>query len=278
MLDVARTLLGDRFPGYRVGGEQIRLGFHPENPVNLPPRHGVQIELPPSLRGIGEFGEDLTPSRDGLVPEVIAALVELATRAGELCGDSPRQRTMTLARPHAGYIVFLAAQAGVGRSEGAVGHMWRQRVVWAAAIVMGAIGLAACSSSPSNSSSTTTSTAIAPASALATGTYVPADSSGTPHYVVTITSATGVAFRGHVTFAYQDGTTSHVLDFNGIVTGQNATATPSNVETGSTTKTASSVPSSLQIGVGNDTLTFEGCQAYLPQALSAAACTFTVSR
>lgn len=86
LLDVARTLLADRFPGYRVGGEQIRLGFHPENPVNLPSRHGVQIELPPSLRGIGEFGEHLTPSRNGLVPEVIAALIDLADRAGEL-GD-----------------------------------------------------------------------------------------------------------------------------------------------------------------------------------------------
>jgi hypothetical protein len=51
--------------------------------------HGVQIELPPGLRGIGEFGEHLTPSRDGLVPEVIAALVELATRAGDLRDDAP---------------------------------------------------------------------------------------------------------------------------------------------------------------------------------------------
>ncbi len=156
--------------------------------------------------------------------------------------------------------------------------MRRQRVVWAVAIMMGAVGLAACSSSPSNSSSSTTSTAIAPASALATGTYVPVDSSGTPHYVVTVSSANGTGFRGVMTFAYQDGTTSHVLDFSGTVTGQTATATPSDVATGSTTKTVSSVPSSLQIGVGADTLTFEGCQSYLPEALSAAACTFTVSR
>ncbi len=171
---------------------------------------------------------------------------------------------MTLARPHAGYIVPLAAHAGVGSSEQAVGHMRRQRVVWALAMVMGGVGLAACSSSPSSSSSTTTSSAIAPASALATGTYVPAGSSGTPHYVVTISSA-NERFRGVVTFAYQDGTTSHVLDFSGNVTGQTATATSSDVATGSTTKTASSVPSSLQIGVGNDTLTLEGCQAYLPK-------------
>jgi hypothetical protein len=156
--------------------------------------------------------------------------------------------------------------------------MRRRRAVWAGVIVTGALGLAACSSSPSNSSSTTTSTAIAPASALATGKYVPADSSGTPHYVVTINSANGTGFRGVMTFVYQDGTTSPVLDFSGTVTGQSATATATNVSTASTTKTASSVPSPLQIGVGNDTLTFEGCQAYLPQALSPAACTFAVSR
>lgn len=85
LVDIGRTLLADRFPGYRVGGEQIRLGFHPENPVNLPKAHGVQIELPPSLRGIGAFGEHLIPSSDGLVPDVIDALVDLATLAGGLC-------------------------------------------------------------------------------------------------------------------------------------------------------------------------------------------------
>lgn len=87
LLDAARSVLRDRFPGYRVGGEQIRLGFHPENPVNLPVAHGVQVELPPSLRGIGEFGEHLTPRSGGLVPEVIGALVEVANRASELCDD-----------------------------------------------------------------------------------------------------------------------------------------------------------------------------------------------
>ena len=144
--------------------------------------------------------------------------------------------------------------------------------------VTGALGLAACSSSPTSSSSTTSSTAIAPASALATGTYAPAGSSGTPHYVVKINSANGNAFRGVLTFVYQDGTTSRVFDFSGMVSGQSATATASDVATGSTTKTVSAVPSSLQIGVGPDTLTLEGCEAYLPQAPSPADCTFAVSR
>ena len=83
LLDVARRLLGDRFDGYSVS-ERVRLGFHPDNPVNLPAARGVQIELPPGLRGIGILGERLAPSEDGVVTEVIAALVELANEAGEL--------------------------------------------------------------------------------------------------------------------------------------------------------------------------------------------------
>ena len=63
-----------------------------------------------------------------------------------------------------------------------------------------------------------------------------------------------------------------------MVSGQSATATASDVATGSSTKTVSAVPSSLQIGVGPDTLTLEGCEAYLPQAPSPADCTFAVSR
>jgi phage replication-related protein YjqB (UPF0714/DUF867 family) len=84
LLEVARRLLHDRFEGYRVADGRARLGFHPDNPVNLPSARGVQIELPPGLRGIGDFGEQLTPSEDGVVTEVIAALVELAHRASEL--------------------------------------------------------------------------------------------------------------------------------------------------------------------------------------------------
>jgi phage replication-related protein YjqB (UPF0714/DUF867 family) len=88
LLDVARRLLHDRFSGYRVADERVRLGFHPQNPVNLPSSRGVQIELPPGLRGIGDFGDELVPSRDGIVTEVIAALVELAALAGTMCDDA----------------------------------------------------------------------------------------------------------------------------------------------------------------------------------------------
>ena len=86
LVDEARQVFHDRFDGYRVADERIRLGFHPDNPVNLPSAHGVQVELPPGLRGIGDFGEHLVPSQDGIVTEVVAAFVDLAHSAGEI-GD-----------------------------------------------------------------------------------------------------------------------------------------------------------------------------------------------
>jgi phage replication-related protein YjqB (UPF0714/DUF867 family) len=84
LLDAARWIFGNRFEGYHVADERVRLGFHPDNPVNLPSAHGVQVELPPGLRGIGDLGEGLMPSDDRIVPEVVSALVELARRAGDL--------------------------------------------------------------------------------------------------------------------------------------------------------------------------------------------------
>jgi phage replication-related protein YjqB (UPF0714/DUF867 family) len=91
-LDVARRLMNDRFAGYRVADERVRLGFHPDNPVNLPSAQGVQIELPPGLRGIGDFGEQFVPSEDGVVTEVTAALVELAEQASDLLSRSLQSR------------------------------------------------------------------------------------------------------------------------------------------------------------------------------------------
>jgi phage replication-related protein YjqB (UPF0714/DUF867 family) len=84
LLDAAREVFHRRFAGYHVADERVRLGFHPDNPVNLPSAHGVQVELPPGLRGIGDFGETLVPRQDGVVGEVVAALVELARRATDL--------------------------------------------------------------------------------------------------------------------------------------------------------------------------------------------------
>jgi phage replication-related protein YjqB (UPF0714/DUF867 family) len=86
MVDAARELFQGRFAGYHVADERVRLGFHPDNPVNLPSAHGVQVELPPGLRGIGDFGEILVPRQDEFVSEMVAALVELATCATEWFG------------------------------------------------------------------------------------------------------------------------------------------------------------------------------------------------
>ena len=88
LLDTARNLFNRRFAGYHVADERVRLGFHLDTPVNLPSAHGVQVELPPGLRGIGDFGETLVPRQDGVVCEVVAALVDLATRAAELLGTT----------------------------------------------------------------------------------------------------------------------------------------------------------------------------------------------
>jgi phage replication-related protein YjqB (UPF0714/DUF867 family) len=84
LLDAARELFNRHFPGYHVADERVRLGFHSDNPVNLPSAHGVQVELPPALRGIGDFGETLVPRQDGVVNDMVAVLVELATTATEL--------------------------------------------------------------------------------------------------------------------------------------------------------------------------------------------------
>lgn len=87
LVEAACKLLRERLPGYQAGSERVRLGFHPDNPVNLPPAHGVQIELPPALRGIGDLGEEFVPAQDGVVSDVVGALVELAEQATLLCGS-----------------------------------------------------------------------------------------------------------------------------------------------------------------------------------------------
>lgn len=77
----ARQMLDARIAGYHVADERVRLGFHPENPVNLPAQHGVQVELPPGLRGIGPYGERHAPDHDDIPESLIDALVQLAAEA-----------------------------------------------------------------------------------------------------------------------------------------------------------------------------------------------------
>ena len=74
-------------PGYEVIDDlddiprELR-GVHPRNPVNLPREQGVQIELPPRVRGSGPFwnawdGGFPTPHTERLVDGLVAAVREL---------------------------------------------------------------------------------------------------------------------------------------------------------------------------------------------------------
>jgi phage replication-related protein YjqB (UPF0714/DUF867 family) len=73
-------------PGYLVVDDVDAIpadlrGLHPTNPVNLPRRGGVQLELPPRVRGLGPHWR--TAPDDELVPPACAlvdALAALATR------------------------------------------------------------------------------------------------------------------------------------------------------------------------------------------------------
>jgi phage replication-related protein YjqB (UPF0714/DUF867 family) len=50
-------------------------GLHPENPVNLPRHGGVQLELPPRVRGLGPRWADW--QGDGFVPPAAALVAAL---------------------------------------------------------------------------------------------------------------------------------------------------------------------------------------------------------
>ena len=45
LVDTA-AICSSAFAGYHVADERLQLGFHPDNPVNLPSARGVQVELP----------------------------------------------------------------------------------------------------------------------------------------------------------------------------------------------------------------------------------------
>ena len=62
-------------------------GLHPTNPVNVPPGGGVQLELPPRVRGLGPRWADW--DGDGLVPPA-AALVDVLAQVASDVGDVVR--------------------------------------------------------------------------------------------------------------------------------------------------------------------------------------------
>ena len=96
--DLARAIgaeLGPRLPDYRVVTELDEIprelrGIHPRNPVNLPPAGGVQLELPPRVRGTSPFSPP--PGPDGLSPPTAALIAGLAEVARTWVADEARVR------------------------------------------------------------------------------------------------------------------------------------------------------------------------------------------
>jgi len=77
------THLRATLPEYEMVDEVDRIpaalrGLHPENPVNLPARGGVQLELPPRVRGIGPHWDD---HQGRPVPHTVALVDGLAAAA-----------------------------------------------------------------------------------------------------------------------------------------------------------------------------------------------------
>jgi phage replication-related protein YjqB (UPF0714/DUF867 family) len=76
--------LRTRLPAYEIATDLERIpselrGLHPRNPVNLPPMQGVQIELPPRIRGTTPLfwdweGPGLTPHTQALVDGLVDAV------------------------------------------------------------------------------------------------------------------------------------------------------------------------------------------------------------
>jgi phage replication-related protein YjqB (UPF0714/DUF867 family) len=69
-------------PAYEVVDDLERIpvelrGLHPRNPVNMPPRQGVQIELPPRARGVSplwwDFEGDVVPHTRAVIDALAAA-------------------------------------------------------------------------------------------------------------------------------------------------------------------------------------------------------------
>jgi phage replication-related protein YjqB (UPF0714/DUF867 family) len=79
---VLGTNLGDALPDYDVVHDLDAIpvalrGLHPDNPVNRPAASGVQLELPPRVRGMGPFwaewdGDHFTPHTEALVESLAA--------------------------------------------------------------------------------------------------------------------------------------------------------------------------------------------------------------
>ena len=81
------AVVGPRLDGYAIVSDldaiptELR-GLHARNPVNLPRRGGVQIELPPRVRGLSPLSPP--PGADGLSPPTSALVDALALAAATI--------------------------------------------------------------------------------------------------------------------------------------------------------------------------------------------------
>ena len=77
------THLKQALPMYEICDDLEKIptdlrGLHEDNPVNLPRLGGVQIELPPRVRGVGKFwrdwvGTSLTPHTESLIGALVSS-------------------------------------------------------------------------------------------------------------------------------------------------------------------------------------------------------------
>ncbi len=59
-------------------------GLHPDNPVNRPPRGGVQLELPPRVRGLGPYWNDPEAGGSGRHRPHTQALIDTLAQGARL--------------------------------------------------------------------------------------------------------------------------------------------------------------------------------------------------
>lgn len=88
------THLRPRLPEYEIVTELDRIpkdlrGLHPDNPVNLPARQGVQIELPPRIRGSSPIWADWDHTE--MVPPM-ASLIDGLVDAAAMWTTEPAAR------------------------------------------------------------------------------------------------------------------------------------------------------------------------------------------
>ena len=89
LADHVAAHLRPQLPDYRIETEVDAMpselcGLHARNPVNLPRQQGVQIELPPRVRGVSPIWKDwkgpgLVPHSEALIDALVAAATSWST-------------------------------------------------------------------------------------------------------------------------------------------------------------------------------------------------------